>query len=50
MQTLLSSPFAKKATYLFTKIQNKIISIIGYDILQANLTDEILKKGTFQLS
>ena len=41
LQNHLTSPVAKNTTYLSPKIQNEIINIIGYDILKADLINEI---------
>ena len=41
LQNHLTSPVAKNASYLSPKIQNEIINIIDYDILQADLINEI---------
>ena len=41
LQNHLTSPVAKNVTCLSPKIQNEIISTIGYDILQADLINEI---------
>ena len=42
----LDDPIAKNAQYLSPHIQNKIIGIIAYDILQRDLIDEV-KKAKF---
>ena len=47
MQNRLTSPVTKNATYLSPKIQNEIINIIGYDILQADLINEIKEAKFF---
>ena len=47
LQNHLTSPVAKNATYLSPKIQNEIINIIGYDILQADLINEIKEAKFF---
>ena len=49
LQNHLTSPVAKNATYLSPKIQNEIISIIGYDILHADLTNEIKEAKIFSI-
>ena len=43
-QNHLTSPVGKNATYLSQKVQNEIINIIVYDILQADLIKEKKKK------
>ena len=40
---------AKNATYLSPKIQNEIINIIVYDILQADLINEIKDANFFSI-
>ena len=37
----LNKPKAKNATYLSPRSQNEIISVIGYDIIQANIISEV---------
>ena len=37
----LTCPVARNATYISPKIQNEIINIIAYDVLQKYLIDEI---------
>ena len=41
MKEHLTPPFARNATYISPKIQNEIINIIDYDVLQKDLIDEI---------
>ena len=47
MQNRLTSPVTKNATYLSPKIQNEIINIIGYDILQTDLINKIIEAKFF---
>ena len=47
MQNHLTSPVTKNATYLSPKIQNEIINIIGYDILQTDLINKIIEAKIF---
>ena len=49
LQNHLASPVAKNATYLSPKIQNEIINIIGYDILQADFINEIKEAKFFSI-
>ena len=49
LQNHLTSPVAKNATYLSPKIQNEIINIIGYDILQTDLINEIKETKFFSI-
>ena len=42
----LDNPIARNAQYLSPQIQNEVISIIAYDILQKDLIDEV-KKAKF---
>ena len=49
LQNHLTSPVAKNATYLSPKIQNEIINIIGYDILQADFINEIKEAKFFSI-
>ena len=41
MKEHLTCPVARNATYISPKIQNEIINIIAYDVLQKYLIDEI---------
>lgn len=45
----LYQPRAKNVTHLSPKSQNNIISVIGYDVVHANLVDEIRKAGFFSV-
>ena len=45
----LDDPIAKNAQYLSPHIQNKIIGIIAYDILQRDLIDEVKKAKFFTI-
>ena len=45
----LNTPVAKNAMYISPKIQNEIINIIGYDILQAELIEEIKEAKFFSI-
>lgn len=40
---------AKNVTYLSPKSQNDIISVIGYDVVRANIVEEIQKAGFFSV-
>ena len=44
----LYQPRAKNVTYLSPKSQNDIISVISYDVVRANIVEEI-KKAVFFL-
>ena len=43
----LDNPTAKNAQYLSLQIQNEIIGIIAYDLLQRDLIDEVKKTKFF---
>ena len=49
LQNHLTSLVAENSTYLSPIIQNEIIKIIGYDILQADLTNEIKEAKLFSI-
>ena len=49
MQNHLTSAVTKNATYLSLKIQNEIIDIIDYDILQTDLISEIKDAKFFSI-
>ena len=42
-------PRAKNVTYLSPKSQNDIITVIGYDVVRANIVEEIQKAGLFSV-
>ena len=44
----LNKPEAKNATYLSPRSQNEIISVIGYDVIRANIISEV-KEAMFLL-
>ena len=48
-RTILLHQLLKKATYLSPIIQNEIINIIGFDILQADLINEIKELKLFSV-
>ena len=43
------NPIARKAQYLSPQIQNEIIAIIAYDVLQRDLIDEVKKAKFFTI-
>ena len=45
----MDNPIARNAQYLSLQIQNKIISIIAYGILQKDLIDEVKKVKFFTI-
>ena len=49
LQNHLTSPVAKSTTYLSPKIQNEITNIILYNILQADLLNEIKETKFFSI-
>ena len=45
----MDNPIARNAQYLPPQIQNEIIGIIAYDVLQRNLIDEVEKAKLFTI-
>ena len=45
----MDNPIARKAQYLSPHIQNEIIGIIAYDVLQRDLIDEVKKVKFFTI-
>ena len=49
LQNHLTSPITNNTTYVSPKIQNEVINIIGYDILQADFINEIKEAKLFSI-
>ena len=49
LKHVLDAPFARNATYIFPYIQNELIEIISYDILQKSLMEEVKEAKFFSL-
>ena len=45
----MDNPIARNGQYLPPQIQNEIIGIIAYDVLQRNLIDEVEKAKSFTI-
>ena len=45
----MDNPIARNGQYLPPQIQNEIIGIIAYDVLQRNLIDEVEKAKLFTI-
>ena len=45
----LDNPIASNTQYLLPQIQNEIIGIIAYDVLQIDLIDEVMKTKSFTI-